>query len=261
MLTTSYLLQTILSEPCTLSPDALAIFRTRLEKIFKRSLLQNPQDKKQYSRIRLSDALLECFSTLSPTCDSEELEDIAYFILDLYQFHGVPVASSEVDMDHVTVELRSALEELSARNTAEPDPNTSDEHMFLVVDKNLQGIPWESIPVLRGRSISRIPSLSFLFDRLALARFERGESLKQPPPSFDDHFFVDARKTFFILNPSGDLKNTEGRFAPWLKEMKTRVGWDGIIGRAPSEQEFADALRHQDLVMYGVHYVLYSILT
>ncbi|KAK7685385.1 hypothetical protein QCA50_011248 [Cerrena zonata] len=244
--------KTILSEPCTLPPDVLAVFRSRLEKVFKRSLLQNPQDKKQYSRIRLSDTLLECFSTLSPTCDSEELEDIAYFILDLYQFHGVPVASSEVDMDHVTVELRTALEELSIHKTAKQDSNGSDEHLFLVVDKNLQGIPWESTPILRGRSVSRIPSLSFLFDRLSLARFERGEPL-QPSSSFDDHFFVDARKTFFILNPSGDLKNTEGRFAPWLKDMKTRIGWDGIIGRAPSEQEFADALRHQDLVIYFGH--------
>ena len=225
------------------------MFRARLEKIFSRSLLQTSQDKKQYSHIRLSNTLLECFSTLSPTCDSEELEDIAYFILDLYQFHGVPVASSEVDIDHVTLELRSALEELHSRSGSKQSTKASDEHLFLILDKNLQGVPWESMPTLRGRSVSRIPSLSFLFDRLDFARFQRGESLKSSPSSFDDHVYVDARKTFFVLNPSGDLKNTEGRFAPWLKEMKARVGWDGIIGRAPSEQEFVNALRYQDLVM------------
>ena len=137
------------------------MFRARLEKIFSRSLLQTSQDKKQYSHIRLSNTLLECFSTLSPTCDSEELEDIAYFILDLYQFHGVPVASSEVDIDHVTLELRSALEELHSRSGSKQGTKASDEHLFLILDKNLQGVPWESMPTLRGRSVSRIPSLSF----------------------------------------------------------------------------------------------------
>ena len=64
------------------------------------------QDKKPKTRIGLDDGLLECFSTLSPSCRDEELEDLVYFILDLYQFHGVPVAISEVDMDQVVVELR-----------------------------------------------------------------------------------------------------------------------------------------------------------
>ncbi|CAL1698705.1 unnamed protein product [Somion occarium] len=245
--------KTILSEPTTLSSDVLSTFRGRVEKIFKHSLLRNQQDKKQLAGIRLSNTLLECFSALSPTCDSEELEDIAYFVLDLYQFHGVPVASSEIDIDHVTVELRSALEELNAIKAKTQTVQRTDEHMFLILDKNLQGIPWESIPILRGRSVSRIPSLSFLLDRLALARFQRGKALDSPTSEHLDRILVNPRKTYFILNPSSDLKNTEGRFAPWLKEMKKSVGWDGIIGRAPSEQEFVDALKREDLVIYFGH--------
>lgn len=58
-------------------------------------------DKRSKSRLHLDDAILECFSTLSPKCRDEELEDLAYFVLDLFQLHGAQVAASEIDIDQV----------------------------------------------------------------------------------------------------------------------------------------------------------------
>ena len=204
------------------------------------------QDKKPKTRIGLDDGLLECFSTLSPSCRDEELEDLVYFILDLYQFHGVPVAISEVDMDQVVVELRTALEEHASRIKGHTSQN-DDAHTFLVLDKNVQDIPWESLPVLRGQSVSRIPSMDFLLDRLEFSHWRKWED-GSPQDGLVDRAAVDPRKTYFVLNPSGDLKGTEGRFADWLKGMKS-VGWDGVIGRPPSEQQFLDALTNRDLVL------------
>ncbi len=218
--------------------------RVRLDTVFQGSLVF--QDKKPKNRIGLDDGLLECFSTLSPSCRDEELEDLVYFILDLYQFHGIPVAISEVDMDQVVVELRNALEEHAQRvkgRTSEHD----DSHTFLVLDKNIQGIPWESLPVLRGKSVSRIPSMDFLLDRLEFSHWRKWED-GRPQEGLVNQAAVDPRKTYFVLNPSGDLKGTEGRFADWLKGMK-RAGWDGVVGHAPSEQQFIDALTNRDLVM------------
>ena len=206
------------------------------------------QEKKPKSRIGLDDGLLECFSTLPPDCRDEELEDLVYFILDLYQFHGVPVAISEVDMDQVVVELRGALEEHAARLKGRAGhAKDDDSHIFLVLDKNVQGIPWESLPVLRGRSVSRIPSIDFLLDRLEFSHWRKWED-GRPQEGLVDQAIVDPRRTYFVLNPSGDLKGTEERFAGWLKEMKC-VGWDGVVGRAPSEQQFVDALTNRDLMM------------
>lgn len=171
-----------------------------------------------------------------------------YFILDLYQLHGVPIAISEVDMDQVTVDLRAALEEHTAvRKRAKVMP-VVDSHTFLVLDRSLQSIPWESLPVLRGQSVSRIPSLEFLLDRVRLAEMQR-QGAGQEEDALIDRIHVDARKTYYVLNPSGDLKGTEGRFSSWLKEMH-HVEWEGIIGRVPSEQEFLNALSRKDLVMY-----------
>ncbi|KAF8446447.1 peptidase family C50-domain-containing protein [Boletus edulis BED1] len=239
--------KTILSPPTTLSAGLVEDLRTRLEKLFKRSL---PRVKRK-TKLRLDDALLACFSNLSPKCRDEELEDLVYFILDLYQFHGVAIAISEVDMDQVTVDLRTVLEEhAAARRKAQVMP-VQDSHTFLVLDRSLQSIPWESLPVLRGQSVSRIPSLEFLLDRVHLAAMER-ERDGEDKDAVIDRIRVDAHKTYYVLNPSGDLKGTEGRFSSWLKGMH-KVGWEGITGRAPSEQELLNALSRKDLVIYFGH--------
>jgi len=201
-------------------------------------------DKKQLNAVQLDDSLLECFISLSPKCRSEELEDLIYFVLDLYQFNGVAIAIAEVDVDQVAIDLRTALEELAASSQGLIKP-IPDNHLFLILDKNIQGLPWESMPVLRGESVSRIPDMRFLLDRLSLADFQRGGKPQGPGVN---RARVDPRKTFFVLNPGGDLTGTEGRFNSWLKEMK-RVGWNGLTSQAPSEQQFLNALQTQDLVL------------
>ena len=215
-----------------------------MDRIFEQTI--GAQGKKQSIRMHIDLPLLECFSRLSPKCRDEELEDLVYFVLDLYQFHGVQVAIAEVDVDHVVADLRAALEEHAARVRGHVR-SQEDEHVFLVLNRCLQEIPWESLPILRGRSISRIPNVDFLIDRLELAQ-RRHLSGSRVPERYDGHTRLDSSSTYYILNPSGDLEGTERRFAPWLRSMQ-RAGWDGIIGRAPSEQEFSNALLKNELVM------------
>lgn len=206
------------------------------------------------NQVTFDDSLLHCFSTLSPKCRDEELEDLVYFILDLYQFHGIPVAIAEVDIIQVVIDLRGVLEDhalkLSQREPRKYEgQSTCEEHTFLVLDKNVQCLPWESIPILRGRSISRIPSVDFLHDRLSLAKW-KGQSTGQHDLMVD-RAVIDPRKGYYILNPSGDLHRTEDRFRVWAAEMEG-VGWRGISGHAPSEQQFLNALQTQDLVVYVI---------
>ena len=234
--------QTILSPAADIPKEVLSNFRVRLEGVFQRASVS--MDKMQLSAVQLDDSLLECFISLSSKCRSEELEDLVYFVLDLYQFSGVSIAIAEVDIDQVTIDLRAVLEELamSSQGLIKPIP---DNHMFLILDKNTQGLPWESMPALRGESVSRIPDMRFLLDRLDLADHQRGGKPRDPSV---DRAHVDLRKTFYVLNPGGDLKGTEGRFDDWLKEMKG-VGWKGLTSQAPSEQQFLNALQTQDLVL------------
>ncbi|KAF8878488.1 peptidase family C50-domain-containing protein [Gymnopilus junonius] len=264
--------KTVLSPRSNMSPESISELRAQFEKIFHRGL--HVKDKKPKlksasahrktssaqmpvpspSQFALDDTIVECFSTLSPKCRDEELEDLVYFVLDLYQFHGVPVAIAEVDIDLVVVDLRTVLEEYTSKVVKERQYKSStacpDEHLFLVLDRNVQGLPWESMPILRGRSVSRIPSSQFLHDRITYAKLKR-QSTAQASEGYEGAV-VDPRKGFFILNPSGDLSRTEERFRDWAKDMKT-AGWDGVIGENISEQQFVNALKSQDLVVYFGH--------
>lgn len=204
-------------------------------------------EKKQLNAVQLDDSLLECLISLPSKCRSEELEDLVYFVLDLYQFSGISIAIAEVDIDQLTIDLRTALEEQAASSQG-LIKLIPDNHMFLILDKNVQGLPWESTPILRGESVSRIPDMRFLLDRLDLADYPRDGKNKNPSV---DRARVDPRKIFYVLNPGGDLKGTEGRFNDWLKEMKG-VGWKGLTSQAPSEQQFLNALQTHDLVLWAV---------
>ncbi|KAF8958159.1 peptidase family C50-domain-containing protein [Flammula alnicola] len=261
----------ILNPQEDISTESIFELRGQFEKVFHRDL--HVKDKKPRSKpsahkkstsqsqtnaptqFTLDDAIIKCFSTLSPKCRDEELEDLVYFVLDLYQFHGVPVAIAEVDVIQVVVDLRTVLEEHTAKKIkqkalSKTPPKPQDEHLFLVLDKNVQGFPWESMPILRGRSVSRIPGVQFLQDRLSFAQWKR-ESAGQVYDA-KDGAVVDPRKGYYILNPSGDLGRTEERFRDWAKDMK-RSGWGGVIGKQISEQQFVDALKSQDLVVYFGH--------
>ncbi|KAG8988816.1 hypothetical protein FRB93_003969 [Tulasnella sp. JGI-2019a] len=238
--------KTILGEPSGTSPEQLTALRTKMNKIFKRNGIVASQKRKK-SNIRVDDAILECFSTLSPKCRDEEIEDFIYFVLDLYQLHGAPVALAEVDIDQVAVDLRTILEEHAAKTT--PQAARPNDHLFLVLDKYVQGLPWESISILRGRSVSRIPSIAFLIDRLEMVHHLRPATVRGETV---DRTVVDPLKTFYVLNPSGDLTTTQATYESSFKDLE-KVGWRGVTGRVPSEEEMICGLEKSDLMLYFGH--------
>ena len=75
------------------------------------------------------------------------------------------------------------------------------EHVILILDKGLHMFPWESLPCLRGRSVSRLPSLGSLMERTVNSPID-GASW----PS------VNPNRGFFVLNPERDLTHTQLQF-------------------------------------------------
>ena len=143
------------------------------------------------------------------------------------------------------MDLRTVLEEFNALAKGQGDP-LEDNHTFLVLDKHVQGLPWESIPILRGRPVSRIPSISFLVDRVELVREQKLSSSSPSAPP--DRTVVDPLKTFYVLNPSGDLKTTQSTYEATFKQYEP-FGWQGIVGKPPSEEEMLQGLQRSDLVL------------
>ena len=141
------------------------------------------------------------------------------------------------------MDVQNALHNFEQSRRTESISPVTDEHIFLILDRNVQEIPWESIPILRGRAISRVPSLAFLVDRLPKP---------MPGAEIDPDRMrksVHPQKTFFILNPSGDLSKTQQTFGPWLEGMVQHCGWKGIVGREPTSLEIKSALQNYELVL------------
>jgi separase len=234
--------KTVLNPRLEFDPDALAAFRTRLDRIFHSAITAGGTDIRKAARVRLNDTLLACFATLSSKCRDEEIEDLVYFVLDLYQFHGIAVAVAELDFDMIGMDVKAALADLE-QATGMHENGASDEHLLLALDKNVQVFPWESIPILRGRAVSRIASLPLLLDQVALGATLGADAA---------HRTIDTRKTSYILNPGKDLQNTQKCFESRLKGLEAD-GWKGIVGREPTEAEMSSALTESDLVMYYGH--------
>ncbi|KAG8835933.1 hypothetical protein FRC17_000018 [Serendipita sp. 399] len=230
-----------------LTEGAFTIIEGLFYQVFKR--LMSRGGKSAFSRI-IAPAIVQCFTQLSPGCRNEELEDIIYFVLDTYQLAGYSVSLSDIDIDEVIADFRRILREVRQIQVKD-SVQEKTQHLFLVLDRNLQGIPWESIPALRGRPISRVPSMAFLFDSIKLAT---AQNAKENGVSLDivDRVIVDPLRTFYVLNPEGDLKRTEEKFRPWAQQA-SKIGWSGIVGRKPAEFELAAALSRSDLFVYFGH--------
>ncbi|TKY84841.1 hypothetical protein EX895_005921 [Sporisorium graminicola] len=319
----------VFSEPAS-DARAITALRARFEKIVRRACF--PTANKRPAKLKLDDAVFECFAGLPADCTDEDLEDLVHYVMDALQFSGFQVAVDEIDLDETAMDLRGALEEFNGKK-AQSSPNKTnmayvavdeeeqmqDHHVFLVLDKNTAVFPWESMPILRNRAVSRIPSMAFLQDRIEMAKIfcrkpvqgqdeedddelggpelsplQKGKQaarsrsrsptkssrpVKEPTLGSSKHgrptedhamaaashsawqvalrngklFSLSKRKTFYLLNPGGDLVQSQDRFEPWLQGRSATHGWRGIVGRQPIVDEFPDALSTSDLVLYFGH--------
>ncbi|KAA1090974.1 hypothetical protein PGT21_019603 [Puccinia graminis f. sp. tritici] len=215
--------------------NEMATLQAALENLFRHHLICS-QDKTVYNR-PLDQHIISCFVSLPINCRDEDLEDLIQFVVDSYQIHEAPVVGDEVDVDQVVCELRNLQKEFLVAYSEE---ESSPQHLFLILDKHLHGFPWEVLPILMGHSVSRIPSLSFLRDRLG----DDQQRADLAPLS------VDPTRTSYILNPSGDLTSTQLKFESWLE---SRPSWSGIKARPPSSEEVKQALLSADLMLYFGH--------
>ncbi|KAG9071726.1 hypothetical protein KI688_005941 [Linnemannia hyalina] len=237
------------------------------------------------AQIEINVDLCRAILNLGDQPTESELRDLVYFLLDAYLFKNVAapgsvdassigspritspfVEYSEEQFGRVATQIQEALQcyweaEVAANN------NGYDEgaHVILVLDKYLQMFPWESCPVLRDEAVSRVPSIWFLRDRILQQRhlLSRSQLQDSPMPTnktalesttlVEHHDWrdleVDGQKTFYLLNPGKDLKNTEEEFKDYVK---AQPGWNGIIGRTPLDMECIQGLSKNDLYISGL---------
>ncbi|KAG4304549.1 hypothetical protein PORY_001942 [Pneumocystis oryctolagi] len=205
-----------------------------IKHVFSRKLFRK---NKNVVSFEIESRLLELFAKLDPDDPKieEYLEDLIYFILDIFQFHGETVAYDEIDIDQIVVDLQEAIRSYNKESIIFPEKK--HQHLILVLDKSVQSFPWESLPCLRKLSISRVPSLYCIYDRLNMI-------------DFDVYQKVNRKNGCYVLNPSCDLVNTQNNFENLLKNFD---GWEGIVGRAPEESEIQSFLSSFEIFLYFGH--------
>lgn len=224
--------------------ELLSRFSESLSRILDRHL---PSRQKACAntgtKLQLHPHVLELFVALEHP-DERDLDDaitdLLYFVVDILQFQGEANAYDEIDFDAIVLEVSDAIR--SYHEAAKGVIPESGGHTILILDPALHAFPWESLPCLEGKSVSRMPSLSCLQERLQRMR-QKDET--------SSGLYIDPQKGGFILNPSSDLMSTQETFLEPFN--RTLVDYTSIVNRMPSETEFESCLRDKDLCLYFGH--------
>jgi separase len=229
--------------------DLLARFQRSFHDILNKHLPSRQKMGKRNAgpRITLDSRILDLFIGLGDASDedcdlSEPLTDLLYFVVDVLQFHGELNAYAEIDFDSIVVDMHDALRgyHAAARSSSHA---TEGKHTILILDKALHAFPWESLPCMDGLAVSRLPSLGCLRERIIAQKMDKDENSPQG-------CYINKESGSYILNPGGDLKDTQEIFK---MDMQNLDAWDGIVSREPSEDEFKQALASKDLLLYFGH--------
>ncbi|KAF1366047.1 hypothetical protein EJ07DRAFT_161095 [Lizonia empirigonia] len=206
-------------------PALLTKFRKAFDDVLNRHLPSRSK-KSQPKRAVLDTRVLELFVGLGDVANEEldldeEFMDLIYFVVDILQFNGEANAYDEINFDAMVIETQDALK---AYHSAARSTTSSSPHTILMLDNNLHGFPWENLPCLEKLSVSRLPSLAALRERLLTLR---PSASSEAAPG---HYIAASAGGTSILNPGGDLANTSKTLQP-----------------------FSTALATQDLVLYFGH--------
>ncbi|XP_047043753.1 separase-like [Lolium rigidum] len=117
--------------------------------------------------------------------------------------------------------------------------------VILVLDSDVQMLPWENLPALRNQEIYRMPSMRSIFLALTRSTNHHKDASAMAPP----FPVIDPFDAFYLLNPSGDLIRTQEEFYQLFRNYE----WKGNAGDAPTAEELVLALRNHDLFLYFGH--------
>ncbi|CAL4967209.1 unnamed protein product [Urochloa decumbens] len=153
-------------------------------------------------------------------------------------------AFSSCQIDNEALEILKCLMTSAAHELPEP---VDRDPVILVLDANVQMLPWENLPVLRNHETYRMPSVGSIFFALSASNnnYKDDNAIASPLP------VIDPSNTFYLLNPSGDLSGTQEEFHQLFRNYE----WKGMAGAWDQlkAKELILALTNHDLFIYFGH--------
>ncbi|KAJ8658660.1 hypothetical protein O0I10_005700 [Lichtheimia ornata] len=245
-----------LSGQCQEHPKALQEFHGSVNQLVYNAVYQKPLDSQQVTRkhVDINKEICRLFLRLGSDPSSVEVEDALYFFLSCYEAHDIAVDHTQMNIGELSDHFRDLLQ--TYHMTAEaagihPMESVPNEHIILIPDKHTHLFPLESMDVLRSQSVSRVPCLSFVRDRIFQA------TAKQPEQNDWKDITVNGQSVYYLLNPAGDLLHTQREFESTFKKME---GWHGVVNQKPLELRWDQILQNHDIYMYFGHSAGQSII-
>lgn len=182
----------------------------------------------------LSDSIVALFYNLRPfgnqgNYDFALVDDLLQYMAE--ELHIFENHVSEANKSSLYKDLQVLYSSVNAV------PGQAD-HVVLIPSTACAGFPWESMNMLRTKSVSRVPSVHMLLDMLKKHR--------SAMTVFDE----EAKSSFYLVNPGGDLTRTQNTFHPVMKSLK---GATGLCGEKPDEDYMISKLLDSDLFIYMGH--------
>ncbi|GEQ66492.1 hypothetical protein JCM33374_g155 [Metschnikowia sp. JCM 33374] len=158
------------------------------------------------------------------------LADLTVYTAEQLQLHTRLKSGFVKDNDWI-------ISHVSRLCVTRPYHNDTD-HLILIPSHTCSYVPWESMTCLRGRSVSRMPSVSHLFESLARH--------KDQMKVYKDG----SENLLYVVNPGSDLIKTQNRFKPVFDGL---LGANGVAGEPPSEEWLTANLYRSNLYVYLGH--------
>ncbi|CAL7940926.1 unnamed protein product [Xylocopa violacea] len=115
--------------------------------------------------------------------------------------------------------------------------------LVLIIDENMDYIPFESMEILKCHPVTRFPSLHITY-----ALFKEHENTMENGCKI---IRVKNDMGMCIVNPSGDLPKMEKRMRLFIEYWLPH--WRSCYNIEPQEELFEDALINRDILMYNGH--------
>ncbi|KAL9818505.1 Separase [Arabidopsis thaliana] len=163
----------------------------------------------------------------------------------LYEEDSCKTPTAASNISESRHELALKLIHDAASKLGQQDGHENREPIILVLDPEVQMLPWENIPILRKQEVYRMPSVGCI-SAVLKKRSLQGEPAKSHVASFP---LIDPLDSFYLLNPGGDLTDTQVTFESWFRDQN----FEGKAGSEPSAIELTEALETHDLFLYFGH--------
>ncbi|ORX55549.1 hypothetical protein DM01DRAFT_253885 [Hesseltinella vesiculosa] len=209
------------------------------------------------SVVDLSDGLLHMILRLGLAPEIKDVNDVVYFLLSqptdvkhtgaVQPYTNCPAAVVNQISQQLIDALKHYHDEALLRGI-DTMQRIENSHVILIPDKHTQSLPLENLPIMRQQPTSRVPCLSFLRDRILYGHARANEQANEIKERSRQgkNITVQGSKTYYVLNPSGDLKHTQAEFQHTFATMPT---WEGHVQKKPSELECRSVLKQKDIYM------------